>query len=62
MDIIPSLIAVDWGTTNRRVFLLDSAGRLVREEQDDAGVAALGRKGVYDAVALLRARFPQQLI
>lgn len=62
MDIIPSLVAVDWGTTNRRVFLLDSAGRLVREEQDDAGVAALGRKGVYDAVALLRVRFPQQLI
>lgn len=62
MDTKPSLIAVDWGTTNRRLFLLSAEGQLLHEELDEAGVATLGRAGVCDAVAGLRARFPDQLI
>ncbi|UZK64658.1 2-dehydro-3-deoxygalactonokinase [Sphingomonas sp. M1-B02] len=33
-------LAVDWGTTNRRVFLIDQ-GQVVRTERDDRGVTAV---------------------
>src|SRR5947199_9169393 len=33
-----SFIAVDWGTTNRRAYLVDSAGRCIREFEDGKGV------------------------
>ncbi|MBO9622290.1 MAG: 2-dehydro-3-deoxygalactonokinase [Sphingomonas sp.] len=33
-------LAVDWGTTNRRVFLIED-GRVVRTERDDRGVTAV---------------------
>jgi len=34
-------IAVDWGTTNRRAYLVDSSGVLVRKIEDDRGVSKL---------------------
>jgi len=44
-------IAVDWGTTNRRAYLIDSAGRLADEFADDLGLMAVP-KGGFDAAAL----------
>ena len=30
-----ALVAVDWGTTNRRVFVLDAAGGVIDRRSDD---------------------------
>jgi 2-dehydro-3-deoxygalactonokinase len=50
-------LAVDWGTTNRRVFLIDEGGAVSRTERDDRGVIAM-RGGDYAAeVAGIRQRF-----
>lgn len=48
------LLAVDWGTTNRRVFLIED-GRVVRTERDDRGVTSVTD---FDVAAIdIRARF-----
>jgi 2-keto-3-deoxy-galactonokinase len=36
-----SLIAADWGTSNRRAFALDGAGRVMAEKSDGQGMLAL---------------------
>ncbi|WP_369062319.1 2-dehydro-3-deoxygalactonokinase [Caulobacter sp. 73W] len=47
-------LAVDWGTTNRRVYRIED-GKVVRTERDDQGVTAVGD---FDAaVADIRTRF-----
>lgn len=49
-----AFLAVDWGTTNRRVYLIE-AGEVVRSERDDLGVTAVSD---FDAaVGEIRARF-----
>jgi len=50
------LIAVDWGTTNRRGYLLGADGRLVDETADDKGILAVEAGGFPAAVAELRER------
>ena len=50
-------IAVDWGTTNRRCYLIDAAGAVVETEQDDRGVLAVGPDGFAPEAAALRARY-----
>ncbi|NEX59734.1 2-dehydro-3-deoxygalactonokinase [Noviherbaspirillum galbum] len=32
------LLGIDWGTSNRRAYLLDERGELVRKHEDDAGI------------------------
>ena len=49
-------IAVDWGTTNRRGYLLDADGRLVDEMEDDQGILSVPAGGFPAAVEQLRAR------
>ncbi|GMM60509.1 2-dehydro-3-deoxygalactonokinase [Novosphingobium pituita] len=54
-------IAVDWGTTNRRCYLLDGAGTVIETFRDDRGVLAVGQQGggpeAFAAeVAAIRAR------
>ena len=49
-------IAVDWGTTNRRAYLIDSAGKNVNEFEDHKGVLAIPSGGFPDAVAEIRSR------
>ncbi len=49
-------IAVDWGTTNRRAYLLDADGRQGAEFEDGQGVLAVGAGGFPDAVGEIRAR------
>jgi 2-dehydro-3-deoxygalactonokinase len=49
-----AFLAVDWGTTNRRVFLIDG-GQVVRTERDDKGVTSVTD---FDAEAAgIRSRF-----
>jgi 2-dehydro-3-deoxygalactonokinase len=49
-------IAVDWGTTNRRGYLVDSGGRLTDEMEDGHGILAVGAGGFEGAVEALRQR------
>ena len=38
---VASLIALDWGTTNLRAWLLDPSGEVIAEHQDARGMAQL---------------------
>jgi 2-dehydro-3-deoxygalactonokinase len=49
-------IAVDWGTTNRRAYLLDSNGRQCAEFEDGKGVLSVQAGGFPAAVAEIRER------
>ena len=50
------LIAVDWGTTNRRVFVLDAHGQVVDRFFDGAGVLSILANEFPDVIAMLRDR------
>jgi 2-dehydro-3-deoxygalactonokinase len=49
-------IAVDWGTTNRRAYCLDSLGRCEREFEDGEGVLAIKPGEFGTAIAQIRDR------
>lgn len=49
-------IAVDWGTTNRRAYLLDGDGRCSDEFEDPRGVLSLRGEEFPAAIAQIRAR------
>jgi 2-dehydro-3-deoxygalactonokinase len=49
-------IAVDWGTTNRRAYRIDSSGKRTDEFEDSKGVLSVERDGFSDAVAEIRQR------
>lgn len=51
-----ALIAIDWGTTNRRVYLLDRDGALLDTIRDDCGVLAMAGRDYAAEVAAIRAR------
>jgi 2-dehydro-3-deoxygalactonokinase len=48
------ILGIDWGTTNRRAYLLGRSGELLRRHDDDQGILAV--KGDYEAslAALLK--------
>ena len=50
-------IAVDWGTTNRRAWLLDEAGAVTDEMEDDRGILTIAAEGFGPEIARLRERF-----
>jgi 2-dehydro-3-deoxygalactonokinase len=50
-------IAIDWGTTNRRGYVIAADGEIVDGFQDDRGVLALGPDDYARDIAALRARF-----
>lgn len=49
-----SFIAVDWGTTNRRAYLIDSTGACIAEMEDDRGAFAIPRGEFPSAVRQIR--------
>jgi len=49
------LLGIDWGSTNRRAYLMDGAGRCLRQHEDGGGVLA-ERHRFAEALADLRAR------
>jgi len=49
-------IAVDWGTTNRRAYLIDSSGERTDEFEDHKGVLSVPAGGFPAAVAEIRER------
>ncbi|RVU07758.1 2-dehydro-3-deoxygalactonokinase [Novosphingobium umbonatum] len=50
------LIAIDWGTTNRRAYLLDEDGNVVTTERDGRGLLAIEAGGFAGEVAEIRAK------
>ena len=51
-----SFITADWGTTNRRAYLLDAGGSCVAEFEDDKGIMSVPKGGFGEAVAEIRTR------
>lgn len=49
-------IAVDWGTTNRRAYRIDSTGKRIDEFEDHKGVLTVPEGGFPAAVAEIRQR------
>ena len=49
-------IAVDWGTTNRRAYLIDRDSRCVQEFEDSLGILSVPAGGFHDSVGEIRAR------
>ncbi|MGA9582516.1 MAG: 2-dehydro-3-deoxygalactonokinase [Allosphingosinicella sp.] len=56
IDWAQGYIAVDWGTTNRRAWRLDSGGAVLREMDDDQGILSVTEGGFHGAVAEVRER------
>jgi 2-keto-3-deoxy-galactonokinase len=50
-------LAVDWGTTNRRVYTIDADGAVIATERDDRGVLSIAADDFPAEVAGIRARF-----
>jgi 2-dehydro-3-deoxygalactonokinase len=53
----PAFLAVDWGTTNRRVYAIGADGGVLATERDDRGLLATPREAFADDVADIRRRF-----
>jgi 2-dehydro-3-deoxygalactonokinase len=49
-------IAVDWGTTNRRAYLIDASGELTDTFADDLGLMAVPKGGFEAAAVQIRQR------
>jgi 2-dehydro-3-deoxygalactonokinase len=49
-------VAVDWGTTNRRAYLIDASGKRTDEFEDGKGVLSVPAGGFPDAIAEIRQR------
>jgi 2-dehydro-3-deoxygalactonokinase len=56
MDWADGFIAADWGTTNRRAYLVGPDGALQDEMEDGKGILSVSKGGFPEAVAELRAR------
>ncbi|MBC2670622.1 2-dehydro-3-deoxygalactonokinase [Novosphingobium piscinae] len=52
-----TLIAVDWGTTNRRAYLLDAAGTVLDTQRDERGVKTMPTADYPAELIALRARY-----
>lgn len=51
-------LAVDWGTTNRRLYLIDPAGTVTHTARDDRGILSPAIQSFDEEVAALTTRFP----
>jgi 2-dehydro-3-deoxygalactonokinase len=51
-----SLIAIDWGTTNRRVYVLNAAGAVIETVRDAMGLLAVPAGDFASEVAAIRLR------
>jgi 2-dehydro-3-deoxygalactonokinase len=51
-----TFLGVDWGTTNRRVYVLEGDGTVLATDRDDRGILAVGCEGFAAEAAAIRAR------
>ena len=52
----PAFIAIDWGTTNRRAYLVGADGTVLDRAGDGPGVSAMAAEDYAPAIAAMRAR------
>lgn len=52
-----AFLAIDWGTTNRRVYAIDAGGGVVATERDDHGILAMAGDDFAGEIAGVRMRF-----
>ncbi len=57
MDHHAAYIAIDWGTTNRRVHVMAADGAVLQTAQDSHGVLATARDGYPAEIATIRATY-----
>ena len=57
MSMSGGFLAIDWGTTNRRVYCVGRDGGVVDSQIDGLGVSTLGHRDYDREIAALRARF-----
>lgn len=55
-ETIPAFIAIDWGSTNRRAYLVDQAGMVLRAEREGKGLLSVPDDGFAAEVAAIRSR------
>src|SRR3546814_14061416 len=55
----PGFIAVDWGTTNRRVYPIHEAGTVLQRQTADTGVRSIGKGGFSADIREIPADFGQ---
>jgi len=55
-----AFLAIDWGTTNRRVYAIDADGAVIATERDDRGVLAIARGQFAAELAGIRERFGER--
>jgi 2-dehydro-3-deoxygalactonokinase len=55
-DMTDAFLAVDWGSTNRRVYLIED-GKVIRTESDGCGILSMASTGFDAEAAAIRARF-----
>jgi 2-dehydro-3-deoxygalactonokinase len=53
-------IAADWGTTNRRAYLIDATGKCVDEFEDEKGILSVPKGGFEAAVGEVRERLGER--
>ncbi|MET3437822.1 2-dehydro-3-deoxygalactonokinase [Sphingomonas sp. 1185] len=56
-DVTPAYIAIDWGTTNRRLYILADDGTMLDTVRDDRGVLSMQPDAYPDEIAAIRTRF-----
>ena len=49
-EITPAWIAVDWGTSNMRIWAMSASGTVLAEAASDQGMGKLARDGFEDAL------------
>jgi 2-dehydro-3-deoxygalactonokinase len=60
MSWTEGFIAVDWGTTNRRGYLVDADGRMTDEFEDDRGILGVGAGGFPEALSQITERLGER--
>ncbi|WP_343525725.1 2-dehydro-3-deoxygalactonokinase [Sphingomonas sp.] len=56
-DVTPAYIAIDWGTTNRRIHVIAADGLAMETVRDDRGVLAMRSDDYPAEIAAIRTRF-----
>ncbi|WP_322963280.1 2-dehydro-3-deoxygalactonokinase [Sphingomonas fuzhouensis] len=56
-DVTPAYIAIDWGTTNRRIYRIGADGTMLDTVRDDRGVLAMRAEDYPSEIAAIRSRF-----
>ena len=55
---MPALIAVDWGTTNRRVYAVETDGTVSHRDADGQGILSVAAGGFAGEVDAIRRQYP----